>query len=51
MRCNINKIIFGLKGKLENKAQKRPLSTCFRNHVNRIIDTYVLFITKLFQKA
>ena len=27
------------------------LSICFRNHVNRIIDTYLLFITNLFQKA
>ena len=43
------KIIFGLREKLENKAHK--LSICFRNHVNRIIDTYLLLITKLFQKA
>ena len=27
------------------------LSICFRNHVNIDIDTYVLFITKLFQKV
>ena len=26
-------------------------SICCRNHVNRVIDTYLLFITRLFQKA
>ena len=38
--------------KLENNAHKCHIcSICFRNHVNRIIDTSLLFMTKLFQKA
>ena len=30
---------------------KNVIKFMFRNHVNRIIDIYLLFITKLFQKA
>ena len=47
MRYNIDKIMFALKGKLEHTAHKMLLNICFGNHVNRILDTYFLFIMKL----
>ena len=40
-------IMFALKGKLEHIAHKMLLNICFGNHVNRILDTYFLFIIKL----
>ena len=39
------------KGKNLKIKHKMPLSICFSDHLNMIIDTYLLFITKLFQKA
>ena len=33
--------------KLEDKAHTTLLNICFRNRVNRILDTYFLFIIKL----
>ena len=35
----------------KGKARKNAIKYMFWNHVYRIIDTYLLFITKLFQKA
>ena len=39
------------KGKNLKIKHINAISICLSNHVNRIIDTYLLFITKLFQKA
>ena len=49
MQHQMNHIWF--KEKNLKKSTYMSLSICFRNHVHRIIDVYLLFITKLFQKA
>ena len=44
-----NRIWF--KGKNLKIKHKNDIKYMFKNHVNRIIETYLLYITKFFYKA
>ena len=51
MRCNINKIIFWFKGKNLKIKHINAIKYMFEESCKYDIDTYLLFITKLFQKV